>query len=112
MAIFKNSLLPRLKKWHFIINILILINMLPSWSCAASFGDDNSDMLSTVLMGLEQLLTSSYARLIMVLSIIGVGYLWLWRGSIPAGRALSVIIGIGIVFSAGYLCSQLGIGGM
>lgn len=93
---------------HLLLTLMFTI--APAFVCAQGLNDDNSDNLTMVLTGLEQLLTGTYARSIMIIAIAGIGYLWLWKGSIPANRAMSAIIGIGIVFSAGYLYSQLGIG--
>lgn len=93
---------------HFFIMAVLL---LPTFALASGFGDDNSDELTVVLNGLITLLTSTYARLLMIIGIAGVGYLWMWKGTIPAGRAIGTIIGIGIVFSASFLCTALGIGG-
>ena len=72
----------------------------------------NSDgfQLANILQALIQLLNSDIARIIFVLSIIGVGYGWLYMGRIPHGRAIGAIVGIGIVFSASYIAQQLGIG--
>ena len=106
----KRTLITRSNQWIALLGTMIALFM-PSISLASGFGGDNSDMLTTLFDGLIQLLSGNYARLIMVVAIIGVGYLWIWKGSIPAGRAISTIIGIGLVFSAGFICSSLGIGG-
>lgn len=67
--------------------------------------------LASILQALINLLSSDVARIIFVLSIIGVGYMWLFLGRLPKGAAISAIIGIGIVFSAPFIAQQLGIGG-
>ncbi len=90
---------------------IVLLFLCPTLALAANFGGIDSDMLTTVLQGLVTLITSTYARLFMVIGIVAVGYLWMWKGSIPSGRAISTIIGIGIVFSASFLCTALGIPG-
>lgn len=66
--------------------------------------------LVTILKALIHLLTSDIAKIIFVLSIIGVGYAWLFMGRIPKSAAVAAIIGIGLVFSAPYIANQLGIG--
>lgn len=71
---------------------------------------DSGDMLSTVLNGLIGLLTSTPARLVFVISIIGVGYGTLALGKIPKERGGAVVIGIGIVFSASYIAQKMGLG--
>jgi type IV secretory pathway VirB2 component (pilin) len=90
--------------------ILILL-FSPTLVLADDIGGLNSDMLASILQSLITLLTSTYARLFMVIAIVAVGYLWMWKGSIPSGRAISTLIGIGIVFSASFLCTTLGIPG-
>ncbi len=67
--------------------------------------------LASILQGLITLLSSDVARLIFVVSIIGVGFAWLSKGMMPKGAAIGAIIGIGIVFSAPWIAQQLGIGG-
>lgn len=91
--------------------VIALLLFIPSLTLASGFGGLDSDMLTTILEGVISLITSSYARLFMVLSIITVGYLWMWKGVIPAGRAMGAIIGIGMVFSASYICTYVGIPG-
>lgn len=66
--------------------------------------------LVNILKSLIDLLSSDIARIIFVLSIIGVGYGWLFLGRIPKSAAVSAIIGIGLVFSAPYIARQLGVG--
>lgn len=87
---------------------LVLTNLLflPSFCYAG-----NSFQVVNVLQGLIRLLSSDIARLIFVLSIIGVGYGWLYLGRIPRDRAIGAIVGIGIVFSATYIAQHLGIRG-
>lgn len=106
----KRMLTARRHKWIVLFWMMVALFM-PGISLASGFGGDNSDMLSTIFVGLIQLLSGNYARLIMVIAVIGVGYFWIWKGSIPAGRAISAIIGIGLVFSAGFICTSLGING-
>ncbi len=89
----------------FIISLLCL----PSMALAAA-SDIGSDKISTVLGGLVNLLTSTPAKVLFVLSIIGIGYGWLHLGKIPKEQAIASIIGIGIVFSAGYIAQQCGLG--
>lgn len=66
--------------------------------------------LADILKQLITLLSSDVARIIFVLAIVGIGYGWLYLGKIPQGRAIGAIIGIGIVFSAPYIATQLGLG--
>lgn len=86
--------------------LILTIGFVPTLALAA--GDDFQ--LVSILQGLIQLLNSDIARIIFVLSIIGVGYGWLYMGRIPQHRAIGAILGIGIVFSASYIAQQLGVG--
>lgn len=87
-----------------------LFSLFLSFSPALALADTNTDTLKTVLSGLVELLTSDIAKIIFVLSIVGVGYGWLYLGQIPKGRAIGAIVGIGIIFSAGWIAQQLGVG--
>jgi type IV secretory pathway VirB2 component (pilin) len=84
--------------------------LLLSFTPMLALAGDDSNMLSSILSSLTDLLTSDIAKIIFILSIIGVGYGWLYLGSIPKGRAIGAIVGIGIVFSAGWIARQLGVG--
>lgn len=79
----------------------------PSLAWADSTG---SDMISSVLGGLISVLTSTPARLMFVVAIIGVGYGTLALGKIPKEKAVAIVIGIGIVFSASFIAQKMGLG--
>ena len=66
--------------------------------------------MSSVLSGLIDLLTSTPARLMFVVAIIGVGYGTLALGKIPKEKAVAIVIGIGIVFSASFIAQKMGLG--
>ena len=85
----------------------LLATVMPS----LAFADTGGFQLVSILESLIDLLQSDIARIIFVLSILGIGYGWLYLGRIPKGRAIGAIIGIGIVFSASYIAQQLGVGG-
>ena len=70
----------------------------------------SGDMISSVLSGLIGVLTSTPARLMFVVAIIGVGYGTLALGKIPKERAVAIVIGIGIVFSASFIAQKMGLG--
>lgn len=93
------------RRWLTPFYTLTLV-MLPKLACADAIGNNQ---IASILNGLVSLLTSSIARIIFVLAIIGVGYGWLYLGQIPKGRAIGAIVGIGIVFSAGWIAQQLGV---
>ena len=86
---------------------LLVLTLFAPISARASSG---GFVLVNILQGLVQLLNSGVARVIFVVSIIGVGYGWLYLGRIPKDKAIGAIIGIGIVFSASYIGQQLGVG--
>ncbi len=86
---------------------LLSLLSLPSMALASS---GSGDMISSVLSGLINLLTSTPARLMFVVAIIGVGYGTLALGKIPKEKAISVVIGIGIVFSASFIAQKMGLG--
>ena len=78
---------------------------------AMAFADDTgSDKISGVLQGLIDILTSTPARLVFIVAIIGVGYGTLALGKIPKERAIAIVVGIGIVFSASFIAQKMGLG--
>jgi len=89
------------------IGIFFLLAMTPAWA-ADTVGTTKID---TVLQALLDYLTSTPARLLAVLSIVGVGYATLYLGRMPKQRAVAVVVGIGIIFGAAALSQMLGLGG-
>ncbi len=87
-----------------------ILFILMSSAPLATFADSGQDMLSGVLGGLINLLTATPARLMSVAAIIGVGYGTLALGKIPKEKAMTIAIGIGIVFSASYIAQRMGLG--
>ena len=71
-----------------------------------------STKIDSVLQALLAYLTSTPARLIAVLAIVGVGYSTLHLGRMPKQRAISVVIGIGIIFGSAAVFQMLGFGGV
>jgi len=84
--------------------------LLLLFSPTLALADSGGFQLQSILQALINFLNGGIARTLFVLSIIGVGYGWLYLGRIPQGRAIGAIIGIGIVFSASYIAQQLGVG--
>lgn len=70
-----------------------------------------STKIDSVLQALLDYLTSTPARIIAVLAIVGVGYATLHLGRMPKQRAISVVVGIGIIFGGAALLQMLGLGG-
>ena len=66
--------------------------------------------LLNILQGAINLLTSKVAALVFVIAVIGIGYGCIKLGKIPKEKAISIVIGIGIVYSAAYIAGALGIG--
>jgi len=83
---------------------------LLSASPSLALADSSGFKLDSILSALISLLNGDIARVIFILGIIGVGYGWLGKGVIPKNRAIGVIAGIGVVFSASYIAQQLGVG--
>lgn len=101
-----NIIIKKASKRCFIAPIVSILWSVSSLAYAAGTGND---MLSSVLESFIKLLTSTPARLIFVLSIIGIGYGTLALGRIPKEKAVAAIVGIGIVFSASYIAHKLGL---
>ena len=94
-------------RYYFFIIFLIM----PSMAFAdTSFGDDGGTTIGKVLDNLIGYLTSTPARALAVIAIIGIGYSTWHLGKIPKERAMAIIIGIGIVFGATTLAKMLGVG--
>lgn len=98
----------QMKLKNFIRKRLPVLVLLFAPSLALA--DNGGDMLSSVLGGLINVLTSTPARLMFVVSIIGVGYGTLALGKIPKEKAVAIVIGIGIVFSASFISQKMGLG--
>ncbi|MDF1796450.1 MAG: TrbC/VirB2 family protein [Coxiellaceae bacterium] len=94
-----------------IMNRLLAYLIGLSLPCSLFAAGSGGDVISNVLRGLIDLLTSTPARLVFVVAIIGVGYGTLALGKIPKQRAIATVIGIGIVFSASYIAQKIGLGG-
>ena len=94
------------KKVRFVFNILV--SMLLPVPCFASLGGND---IATALNNLVDLITGEIGTTLCTLAIIGVGFAWLKFGKIEKEIALSVILGIGIIYSASYLAiTTLGAG--
>jgi type IV secretory pathway VirB2 component (pilin) len=95
------------------LNILIknrLLCLLFLLSPSIAWANTGQNMLTSVLSGLIGVLTSTPARLMFVVAIIGVGYGTLALGKIPKEKAVAIVIGIGIVFSASFIAQKMGLG--
>ncbi len=64
--------------------------------------------LVTVLQNLVAILTGPVASSIIVIAIVGVGYLWIHEGRINKTHALVVIVGGSVIWGASWLASTLG----
>ncbi len=71
---------------------------------------DDSSQITGILTKLVELLQSNIARCLAVLAIVAVGYATVYLGKIPKERALSIVLGICIVFGAKYILQMLGYG--
>lgn len=98
------------KKTRSVIkNPLLMLGLLflPTFALAST----GTDKISSVLSGLIDLLTSTPARLIFTVAIIGIGYGTLALGKIPKEKAIATVLGIGIVFSAAFIAQKMGMSG-
>lgn len=71
---------------------------------------DSGSQITTVLTKLVELLQSNIARCIAVLAIVAVGYGTVYMGRIPKERAVSIVLGICIIFGAKFILQSLGYG--
>ena len=88
----------------------IIYGLLVLFSNSALAYTGQSTKIDSVLQALLDYLTSTPARIIAVLAIVGVGYATLHLGRMPKQRAISVVIGIGIIFGGAALFQMLGLG--
>lgn len=70
-----------------------------------------STQIDKVLQALLDYLTSTPARIIAVLAIVGVGYATLHIGRMQKQKAIAVVVGIGIIFGGAAVLQMLGLGG-
>lgn len=84
--------------------IYLLIFLMPTVVFAANTKID--EVLSKFL----DYLTSTPARILATIAVVGVGYATWHLGKIPKEKAIAVIIGIGIVFGGASILQMLGIG--
>ncbi len=71
---------------------------------------DSGSQITTILTKLVELLQSNIARCLAVIAIVAVGYGTVYMGKIPKERAMSIVLGICIVFGAKYILQTLGYG--
>lgn len=87
----------------------LVLFLLTISNTAFAYGGQ-STKIDSVLQALLSYLTSTPARIIAVLAIVGVGYSTLHLGRMPKNRAIAVVIGIGIIFGGAALLQMLGLG--
>lgn len=78
--------------------------------CSPWVRADDSSQITSILTKLVELLQSNIARCLAVIAIVAVGYATVYLGKIPKERALSIVLGICIVFGAKYILQTLGYG--
>jgi type IV secretory pathway VirB2 component (pilin) len=90
------------------LRYLIYISLLLSNTVLA--GNAQQTKIDSVLQALLNYLTAAPARIIAVLAIVAVGYGTLHLGRMPKQRAISVVVGIGIIFGGAAILQMLGLG--
>ena len=96
----KNKIKNYVWRWYLLLGTITMP--------ATVFSDTNTDKVQSILQGLADLLSGTWARLIFIIAIIGVGY-GLISGKMEKGRALMIVLGIAIVFSASYIATTIGV---
>jgi type IV secretory pathway VirB2 component (pilin) len=81
---------------------LLLASLLPVSSFAAT------DVLTKDLEAITDWITSGPATAVIMLAIVGAGYLWMFKGTLSKSVALSIIGGAGFIYSAGFIGGMLG----
>lgn len=71
---------------------------------------DNGSQITSILTKLVELLQSNIARCLAVIAIVGVGYATVYLGRMPKERAISIVLGICIIFGAKTILQSLGYG--
>ena len=69
-----------------------------------------SNKIESILQRLIELLTSGTAKFLFIIAVIGVGYGMLSSGHLDKQRGFSILLGVGIIYSSGYLAHQFGVG--
>lgn len=96
----------RTKKFLFALRqkaSLAVMGLLPVSAFAS--GDD---VLTQDLEAVTDWITSGPATAVIILAIVGAGYLWLFKGILPKAYAIGVMGGAGLIYSAGYIGGLLG----
>ncbi len=97
----------RHKRNHVAVNpvkrVGLLLGMfLTTPAFAFSFGT-GQDKLTAALGSLGDYLASGPAAVLGLVAIIGVGYATLFLGKLPKEKAMGIVLGLGIVYGAGFL---------
>lgn len=88
------------------ISVLLSSFFLSSSAWAKS---TNSNQIEGVLRAVTDLITSGVGTGLCTLAIIGVGFSWVKLGKLEKEQAISVILGIGVIYSAAYISTKLGV---
>ena len=81
---------------------LAAIGLLP----ISAFASDD-DVLTQDLDAITGWISSGPATAVILLAIVGAGYLWLFKGVLPKAYAIGVIGGAGLIYSAGFIGNLL-----
>ena len=81
--------------------------LLPaSLSPVSAFAAD--DALTEGLQNITEWITSGPATAIIMLAIVGAGYLWMFKGILSKSVAISIMGGSGFIYGAAFIADMLG----
>lgn len=89
-----------MKRFGLMIGMILLLPV--------AYASGGGDVISQVLENCLSLLQSKIARLVAVIAIVGVGYATVFLGRIPKERAAAIVLGIGLIYGAGFIVEKLG----
>ena len=93
-----------MRQWLQTVGAILFLGYSP-WARA-----DSGSQITSILTKLVELLQSNIARCLAVIAIVGVGYATVYLGRMPKERAISIVLGICIIFGAKTILQNLGYG--
>lgn len=81
------------------ISVALINLLLPVSAMAYSTNDKMSEILDDTI----DLITGKWGTSLCVLAIMAVGFLWMKMGKMEKDHAMATVVGIGIVYAAGFI---------